>query len=409
MKPYYFLLLQIVLVISLSCQKEPTPPSPTQIVKDGVIVWQEPLWQVPHDTAYYVYSVVKPYWQFDDKVIVDTYKNKKAGIRCMEIETGKVLWEQYFEGPSRPQGLSEMNILDHFFNPKGGYLIVSIGDWGEKEHVKLNIHSGEVLWRIPLEAFTSIEAYGNHYYCTVQSSGDVHPMYRVDIETGQAEFFYETDLPPHPDYNTQRSSIALPFAYNGKEMLIIDQIQMTSPNSSNHYFCLMDATTGERLLKHNPIERPVRKVEVRDGVIYVFSGEGYKIFSMETLTFERDVRLIGRGQYMYHTFYKDKLVVGLTPTNGVDENGHYVVDLKTHNLLHTFEGWVLPSTILDDVLYFVSAGQKFQAYNLSTGQRVLNFDLRYNTKFGVATYKNAEGKKFVVVGDIGFTYCYEAI
>ena len=98
MKLYNIILCAIIISMAAACQKEPLPPSPNQIVKDGVIVWQVPLWRVPHDTAYLVYSVVKPYWQFDDKVIVDTYKNKKAGIRCMEIETGRVLWEQYFEG-----------------------------------------------------------------------------------------------------------------------------------------------------------------------------------------------------------------------------------------------------------------------------------------------------------------------
>ncbi|MDY0348017.1 MAG: hypothetical protein RBR13_04225, partial [Tenuifilaceae bacterium] len=136
---------------------------------------------------------------------------------------------------------------------------------------------------------------------------------------------------------------------------------------------------------------------------------GYKIFSMETLTFERDVRLIDWGDYVYHTFYKDKLIVGLSPNNTLNVNGHYVVDLKTHNLLYTFESWVYPSAILDDVLYYVTTGRPIQAYNLNTGQRVLYFDLKYRAQFGVATYKNAEGKKFVVVGDDGFTYCYEGI
>ncbi|MDY0202304.1 MAG: PQQ-binding-like beta-propeller repeat protein [Bacteroidales bacterium] len=409
MKTHNYLFITIVILITLSCQKEPPPTSPNQIVQDGVIVWQRPIWKVPHDTTNYVTVIVDPYWQFDDKVIVDTYKNKKAGIRCMEIETGKVIWEQYFEGPSRPQGLNEMNILDHYFNPKDGYLIFSIGNWGETEHIKLNIHTGEVLWQIPLETFISIEPYGNHYYCTVLSSGNVHPIYRVDIETGQAEFFYETDLPPHPDYNAQRNNGALPFMYNGEEMLIIDQIQMTTPNSSNHYFCLMNGATGERILKHNPIGCSITKVEVKDGVIYLFTGEGYKIFNMETLAIEREVKLIDQGQYMYHTFYKDKLIVGLTATNGVDKNGHYIVDLNTHSLLYIFEDWVFPSAILDDVLYFVSTGKTLHAYNLSTGNRLINSDLRYNSQFGVATYKNAEGKKFVVTGDLGYTYCFEAI
>lgn len=402
--------IAIFILFALGCQKEPIPQKPTQLVKDGVIVWQTPLWAVPHDTAYYITTIFEPYYEFNGKVIVDTYKNKQGGIRCMSVETGEIFWEKYYDTSLNILGGQSFIIQDSFFNPDKGYLIIMIGLWGERKHVKIDIHTGETLWEIPLETFLGIDHYGDHYYCTVLSSGDVHPIYRVDIETGQAELFYATDLPPHPEYNAQRGSGALPFEYEGSEMLFIAQVQMTSPSSSNNYYCLIDAETEERLLKHIPIDSFINKVEVRDGVIYLFTGKGYKIFDMETLTIEREVKLVDSGEYVYHRFYKDKLIVGITSSNTIDKNGHYVMDLNTHTLLYIFDAWIYPSAILDDIIYFPSTGStKFNAYNLTSGKKVLYFDLSYETQFGVATYQNNEGKKFVIVGDIGFTYCYEAI
>lgn len=101
--------------------------------------------------------------------------------------------------------------------------------------------------------------------------------------------------------------------------------------------------------------------------------------------------------------------MGLSPSNTLNASGHYVVDFATHSLLHTFKDWVSPSAILDDVLYYVSTGKNFKAYSLNTGKPLVNFDLRYRTQFGVATYKNAAGKKFVVTGDDGYTYCFEGV
>ncbi|MDY0202306.1 MAG: hypothetical protein RBR40_15100 [Tenuifilaceae bacterium] len=410
MKPYYFLLLQAILVISLSCQKEPTPPSPTQVVKDEVIVWQEPLWSVPHDTANYLSVIIYPYWQFDDKVIVDTYKDGKGGFRCMIVETGEVVWEKYFNTSADYTGEQRFILRGSLFTPEEGYLIIMIGGWGERRHIKLDIETGETLWETPLETLgVAMDVSGNHYYCLVNTSDDVCPIYRVDISSGAAEYFYSTPLPAHPNIDWQRLGYARPFHCYGKEYIFIAETRRSKSDSVEYFASLLDTETMELLVKHIPLDNHLNKVEVFNNQVYLFTGGGYKIFSMETLTFERDVRLIDWGDYIYHTFYKDKLIVGLSPNNTLNVNGHYVVDLKTHKLLHIFEGWILPPAILDDVLYFVSAGQIFQAYNLNTGQRVLNFDLRYSTQFGVATYKNAKGKKFVVVGDAGFTYCYEAI
>jgi glucose dehydrogenase len=86
-----------------------------------------------------------------------------------------------------------------------------------------------------------------------------------------------------------------------------------------------------------------------------------------------------------------------------------VVDINNHTLKFYIEHNIYPCAILDDVLYFATAASSFQAHNLNTGKKVLDFNLRWETQFGVATYKNAKGKKFVVVGDKGYTYCFEGV
>ena len=407
MKIKLLFFLGIFIINSISCIQEDTEQSNT-CLENGVIVCQEPLWKVPFED---LPTAIYPYPQFDNKIIVGTNKAGKFGLRCMEIETGNVIWELFFDH------IGEYLIIrDTYFNAEQKFLIFSLGNWGQTKHIKLDINNGEILWESAIETFTSISAFGDHYYCTVRSTGDVHPIYKVDIATGQAAFYYETDLPPDPDYNAQRSNWACPFEYNGKEYLFIGIMQMTSPNSANYYYSLMDANTQERLLKHVPIESVVEKVDVYDEDIYVFTGNGYKVFNMETLTFEKEIKLLDRGEYVYHIFYKDKLLLGLDyyGLDGYDDNGqshtHFIIDVNTHTKQYGIDNInVNPASVMDDVLYFVS-GDTYYAYNINTGKCVLKFDPSgWETSFCTATYKNTKGEKFVVLGDTKHTYCYEGI
>jgi len=324
------------------------------------------------------------------------------------VETGRIVWEKYIGFEAAPHGYS-LGINNPYFNEAGRFLIVSYGSWGNKKHNRINIDTGKTEWEIPLETFASMEGFNDHYYCTVYTSDDVCPIYNVNVNTGETAYFYTSTLEAHPNYNAQRSAIARPFIYNNKEYLILDEVRLVDPATSliEYFFSLMDAETKEILVKHKPTESPVSKVEMVNGELYLFTGNGYKIFSIETLSVIRDVRLFSSSTttsaYQYHKFYNDKLIVGLSA-------GIYIVNKSTHAKLFQIDNVnVYPSAILDDVLYILTGGQDFLAYNLTTGKRVLDFDLDHEVMFCTATYKNAEGKKFVIVSDIGFTYCYEAI
>jgi outer membrane protein assembly factor BamB len=406
---YYFLQFSVGLIILFTaCQKQ-VIEEPTKYIKDGVIVWQKPLWSVPHDTAYYVMSFFKPYFQFDNKVIVETYKDGKGGIRCMEVETGRIVWEKYLGQQVEHHSLS-LNINNPYLNEESRYLIFSFGPWGDRKHTRINIDTGATEWEIPLETSASMEGMGDHYYCTVSTDEKVNPIYKVNVCTGEAEHFYSTTLEPHPVSPWGKpGAVARPFLYNNKEYLILAEVRLIGEPTfvPEHFFSLMDAETKELLVEHKPIESPVSKVEMVNGELYLFTGNGYKIFSIETLSVTRDVKLfnsnVETSSYQYHRFYMDKLIVGLSA-------GHMVVNKNTHTKLFQIDNAnVYPSAILDDVIYVLPGGQHFWAYNLNTGIQVLNFELEYKVTACTATYKNAEGKKFVIVSDIGFTYCYEAI
>lgn len=410
MKKTRFIPLLFTTIIILGCCKEYPPPPKSLDIIDGVIIRQEPLWRVPHDTANIAMALIKPYWKFDDKVIVDTYKGGKAGIRCMEIESGRILWEQYFQGGLHPNGLTKISAVDYVFNPKEGYLIMSLGNIisYDTEHVKLNIHNGDILWRIPIDAFGSMAAYGDHYYCTVLTPEHYNAVYRVDIGTGEAEFYYVSDLPGH-GYDPEIRVWVKPFEHQEQELLFIPLLQITGPMQGNHYFDLMVAETHERILTHVPLDDRIIRVDVHNEEVYLFTGSGYKVFDMETLSVQKEFRLLSSGDYVYHTFYKDKLIVGLTGSDSQSTNGHFVVNLSSHRLQFMIEDWVYPSSILNDVLYYVSTGRYFRAYNLNTGDKLLDINLRHKIQFGVATHQNGQGDKFVVVGDRGYTYCFEGI
>lgn len=410
MKKWNLIIVFIFILIFNACIKDESKELENCIL-NGVVVCQDPLWKVPHDIENRVFATIKPYYTFDGNVIVGTNKAGKFGLRCMEIETGHIIWEHFFNLTDE-----YLIIRDTYFNAEQKFLVFSLGHWGNIKHIKLDVNTGEILWESAIETFNTIEAYGDHYYCTVRSSGDVHQIYKVSIATGQAEYYYETDLPPDPDYNAQRSNGAYPFEYNGKECLFIGIMQMASPNSANYYYSLIDANTQERLLKHVPIESGLEKVDVHAEDIYVFTGNGYKIFNFETLSFEKEIKLLDRGEYVYHIFYKDKLILGLDyyGLDGYDDNGqshtHFIIDVNTHTKQYGIDDInVDPASVMDDILYFLS-GDTYYAYNINTGKCVLKFDPSgWETSFCTATYKNAKGEKFVIVDDTRHTYCYEGI
>ena len=405
-----YIIVSVLIFLFNGCIKE--NEDPIKCIENGVIVCQKPLWNVPFDD---LPTAICPFPQFDDKIIVGTYKDEKFGLRCMGFETGNIVWEHYFDITGE-----YLIIQDTYFNYEQGFLIVKIGSWGGKEHIKLDIYTGEILWKSPIESFSGMEAYSDHYYCTVRSSGDVHPIYKVDVTTGHAEFFYETDLPPHPDFNAQRSNWACPFEYNSKEYLFVGESRRTGDTNMayffEYFFSVMDANSKERIVKHVPIESPIEKVIVYDGLIYVFTGNGYKIFNMETLSFEKEVKLLARGEYKYHIFYNDKLILGLDyyGIGGIDDNGqshtHFIIDVDTHTKQFGFDGFnVFPASVMDDILYFVSSDE-YYAYDINTGTCVLQFEPSgWETSFCTATYKNSKGEKFVILGDTRHTYCYEGI
>lgn len=406
----FLLIIYSLSAVLTGCQTESIEP-PKKFIKDGVIVWQKPLWRVPHDTAYYVSTSMKPYIQYDNKVIVETYKNGRAGIRSMEVETGNVVWEKYF-GPIVPAGGFGYFINKPYVNEAGRFIILSIGSWGNKMHTRLNLDTGATEWETSLETYASMEGMGDHYYCTVATSDEVAPIYRVDAISGVAEHYYTSTLETHPDCYAQRYATARPFMQNGKEYLVLDEMRWVDPSTSHkeYFFSLMEAETKELLIKLRPIDSPVSKVELVNGELYMFTGNGYKILNLATHSITREVKLINRGGYSYHAFYKDKLIVGLWGGAIHPEptifNYHFVLNLKTHEKLFQIEANPYPSSILRDIIYIAGSGM---AYRLNDGKCAMNLNLSNEPSLSNATYTNGQGKSFFIIGDDKYTYCFEAI
>lgn len=401
--------LFLIVLFLQCCSKTDPPPKPAQHIEDGVIVWQEPLWRVSQDTANYVPCVYYPYCQFESKVIVETYKDGKGGLRCMEVESGEVLWEKYFYAAEDFTGDAILYLKYSIFPEEKGCLILPFYDEDGWKHISIDVDTGKTIWEKHLISYGPLEVGGEYYYFSSELSDDVFPIYRGNIETGDTEFFYATPLPPNPNFDSYRTGNPRPFTYNNKDYLFIDEHRLAAPGVVEFFISLMDLETLELLILSAPLDDWLSKVDVHNGEVYLFTGSGYKIFDMETLSVQKEVRLLSSGEYVYHTFYNDKLIVGLTGSDSQSTNGHFVINLPGHEQQFVIEDWVYPSSILNDMLYYVSTGRYFRAYNLNTGDKLLDINLRHKTEFGVATHQNGQGDKFVVVGDRGYTYCFEGI
>lgn len=119
-------------------------------------------------------------------------------------------------------------------------------------------------------------------------------FYRVSLDNGSAQFFYASPLPAHPNFDWQRDGVPHPYIYNGKEYLFIAESRLSGPDSIENFASLLEVETMQLLVEYIPLDAWLSKVEVVNGQAFCFTGTGYKIFSMETLSFEREVRLIDR-------------------------------------------------------------------------------------------------------------------
>lgn len=259
-----------------------------------------------------------------------------------------------------------------------------------------------------MESFISILPYGDYYYCTVDNEKYYSAIYKVDIETGKEEFVYASELPLLSSQPFNRV-YGMPFEYKGREALLISHMQFTSETTANFYYSLIYADTKETIIEPTRIDDFIDKIEVFDNMALLITGKGYKVFNLETHAIERHVQVINSGDYHFHAFHNDMLILALSGDDGESMNGIHIINPKTHTKEYDIEGWFKSISILDGVLYCAD-GKELMGFEFETGKPLLKVKItKDQCDFGLTTYKNEEGKKFVVVGDYKNTICYEGL
>lgn len=189
---------------------------------NGVITGNVPLfWDTPFDTAHpTAASWMEPAIQFDDKVIFGGYENSKGGLCCLNINDGSIVWTLPVVNGTTRFSVVNLNVEDRTLTFLFNQELLSIG----KYHMKINIDTGEIIWKKYFEHLGRIFAASDScYYFTnyLPWNNSVQAVFKIDNATGNDQFFYATDLPPAQGYEDYApNSYAYPFVYNNHEYIL---------------------------------------------------------------------------------------------------------------------------------------------------------------------------------------------
>jgi outer membrane protein assembly factor BamB len=401
-KKIFFLL--VTLFCLSACQKMDITEISSYNV-NGLVLWQKPLWKVPNNDRAIPLSTLSPFLQFDDKVIVEVTKNEKGGIRCMEVETGNVVWENFFDFPNSVP-LDYFSNSNYYFNPEKGFLIIVYMNFNRNYHLNIDINSGEIKWAIPLDSYGAIDGFGDYYYCTLYTSNEAATVYKVNALTGEVAPFFTSNLPPHPDFNRYGECYAKPYRYNNNDYIILSEARAIDYMQKEYFFSLMDANSKDMLITHIPISEPIAKVELIGQSLYIFTSSGYMVLDMQCFQLIRNQRFFDNGEYVYHKFYNGKLILGLHSHSSTSTSGHFIIDLVTSA---TSKIEITTYTPCFSNGYLYTSRLDLRAYDVNTGRCLLNIPLATETTSGTAAYQNAKGDRFIIASDDKFTYCFPSL
>lgn len=430
---------------------------------EGCIVdGYNPVWILAKDIASRssAWSELNPMPIVDDKIIVGTHKNGCPGFRCLEIETGKVIWEWYanadIEHSEFGPFLSCTKGQDYIITSDNKYLIFgwnpTIMQRFEMLHIAIDLTTGKEVWRkkIPSQGSVHIgyDANDDYYYCSAlniytpeNSKYYCENVYKVRIADGEV---VEEVFRPTSEVELVAHCRALPFTYRERKYLLVsEKIYFDIEDEDNHTYKygILDRETKDTLAWHddadNYIPDQLAGIHVHNDIVYVMCGlGGYSILDMEKMQFSESYILgkksheLDNGKKVQQRYdwlecsyiFNNKLVIGMkfNETGREEFSEHqlepswiyqphgYLIDLATNKVIRKIHA-DKHANIMDDILYYAE-GHNFYAFDINTGEKKIDqFFSDYDCSGTSSVYKNAKGEKFVIVSNVDYTYCFPGL
>lgn len=450
----------IITLILFSCKTIHEKQNP--LMYQGCIVDNyNPIWVVAKDTASNsAWSELNPMPIVDDKTIVGSYKNRCPGFRCLEIETGKIIWEWYadanIENSKFGAYLSCTKGQTYTITTDKKYLIFawnpSLFDQLSMLHIAIDVATGKEVWRknIPSQGNIHIgyDAYDDYYYCSAfniytpeNSKYHNQNAYKVRISDGQIDEVFR----PTTEVKIGAHCRAIPFSLKEKKYLLVtEKIFLDEEDEDNHTYKygIIDRQTWDTLAWHDDADKhlPVQPsaIHVYNDIVYVMFGlGGYSILNLEKKQFTENYiwgkksHNIVDGKKVQATadwytcsyFYNNKIIIGMNFQTTQNLQSHsqdtqlpfhialprgLLIDASTNKMIKHVHTEHNPS-IMDDILYYTE-NHNFYAFDINTGEKKIDLYIcDYEASGTSSVYKNAKGEKFVIVSNVDYTYCFPGL
>jgi outer membrane protein assembly factor BamB len=333
--------------------------------------------------------------------------NKDGYLYALDANTGNVVWK--YKGPGTLIFPGNPTVADGMVYATTGQAVSYGGEHGESQFACLDAYTGNLLWKLPIEAFAPREsvaiAYGNLYlipgfvttavdsktgneyitYNQVWAIGSQWPMWRQDpahSATGQSG---PTNLTLDWNFTTGGAVVSSPS--------IADGIAYFGSGDKNIY--AVDARDGSLIWKFTTQDRIESSPAVVNGRVYTGADDGY-VYCLDAYNGSLIWKTFAGGALSGSfaamvTLRSSPIVVGGTVYVGSLDNKTYALDANTGNIIWAFQtqGYITSSpAVVDGAVYIVSeepasgALYKLDAYN---GSLIWKKTLPYYAALGGGT------------------------
>lgn len=422
------------------------------------------------DDAYNNQSFVNPF-QFEGgkyTVMGCSWDSEPAyGVRCFETETGNVKWDaRLLKNVPR----SSPHTMDHYrfrvyYNKDYAYFArpkYPLAFDPTTEFWKVDLKNGNIVWCVIDSMEWNQSDYAIHledddylYFTKVrESDGHVANIWRMRTSDGVSELFYSE--PPVPPYNQYKMYTAT-FAYNGKHYHFLYKQDLVGGTNDKMRFdytlSLLDGSTKQVLWTwkdpshHSRSKNIIYDIDVHNGSVVLFFEKSCRVFDMEKLDFERDIKILppvdttNNNVYYYsdHLFYNNYMIVRTSqwvddprenyPHSSYDykPRSFQIIDFNTGRFIdqipqsyiavgigpyadYTGQGYDGLLNEVDGIIYY-SHNYHIQAYDLNQLKRIMAISQSTSQGYAAPSYKTSKGEVLFLLnadsGD-GGVYCFKS-
>lgn len=317
------------------------------------------------------------------------------GVRCFETETGKIKWDARLLENVPPSSTETGDYYffkvyhneDYAYFARSKYMFVPDPT---TEFWKVDLKNGNIVWFVVDSVEWNQGRYGIHlvdddylYFTKCREiDGHVANIWRMRTSDGVSELFYSE--PPVPPYNQYKMYTAT-FAYNGKQYHFLYKQDLVGGTDEKMRFdftlSLLEGSTKQVLWTwkdpshHSRSQNIIYDIAVHNGSVVMFFEKSCRVFDMEKLDFERDIKILppvdttNNNLYFFydHLFYNNYMIV---------RTSQWVDDPKENYPFVSYE----------------HKPRSFQIIDFNTGRFIDPIPLNYLGRDGIGPYADYNGQ-----------------